>query len=221
MNLILNKLLLYFIFLVGCQSLPFNREKINFSRNNCTNTSNILKALFEEDQKERENFSSFKEEDYIRMGKRDEKRRQKIESIFKSGCLKSAKDFGYAAWIFQHGTKAEHFFQAFVWVKQAIKLGDDTKASLRNYIIDRYLVNIGYKQLFGTQAKKLDIRDECWCLYPTEPTFSDGERLKNKAEPISEQKKWLLHLNKNRSCPDKECAIDLKNVKKGEFPDFW
>ncbi len=52
-------------------------------------------------------------------------------------------------------TNTEHsrsFFQTFIWAKKAVELGDPSQKRLMAMSIDRYLINIGHKQLFATQA---------------------------------------------------------------------
>lgn len=109
--------------------------------------------MYRDDQKNREDFETHPEipvtqDKVIAMGRRDLKRRKRVGEIFAEGCLKTADDFAAAAMIFQHGTSPDHFYQTFVWSKRGVDLGDDKQKKLVALAVDRYLVNIGHKQLF-------------------------------------------------------------------------
>lgn len=55
---------------------------------------------------------------------RDRERRERVGAIFGEGCFKEARDFAAAALIFQHGDRPDHVFQAYVWAKRSVELGD-------------------------------------------------------------------------------------------------
>ena len=132
--------------------------------------------------------------------------------------MKAADDYKKAAMIFQHGNAPEHFYQAFVWARTALRLGDESAQHLLSLSLDRFLVRSGDKQLFGSQAAKTD--GQCWCLYPIEDWFTDKERKARGARTLQEQKAWLNTLNVQENCPALECAMELKPVRQGEFPEF-
>lgn len=184
-----------------------------------TNATVDLGKIYQDDQQDREGFQQFDEKDLERISRRDEQRRIKVSQLFARGCLKAADDYKKAAMIFQHGNAPDHFYQAFVWARTALRLGDESAQHLLNLSLDRFLVRSGYKQLFGSQAAKGD--GQCWCLYPIEASFTDEERKARDAKSLQEHKAWLNTLNALENCPVLECAMELKPVKQGEFPEFW
>ncbi len=183
--------------------------------------SNELARIYEEDQKDRQNLLQIDDPQYMaHVAKRDEERRAKVADYFARGCFKSGEDYEKAAMIFQHGNIPEHFYQAFIWAKTAMRLGNLKAQHLMNLSIDRFLVNSGFKQLFGSQATKVADK-ECWCLYQVESSFTDQERLSRKGKSLIEQISWLKTLNQDKNCPLWECSMELKPVAKNSFPEFW
>ncbi|MGH8537891.1 MAG: hypothetical protein ACREXM_15890 [Gammaproteobacteria bacterium] len=88
--------------------------------------------------------------------------------------------------------------------------------------IDRYLVNMGQKQLFGSQAAKPDFKpDTCWCLQKVEDSFPDKLRKEYTGKTLTEAFDWLKELNEGKTCPNTECSADLKPPPKGTVPGFW
>jgi hypothetical protein len=153
---------------------------------------------------------------------RDQKRRMRIGEIFGEGCLKSSADFSASALIYQHGTVPEHFFQTFLWSKRAIELGDPSQKRLMALGIDRFLVNIGKKQLFASQAFKISALGSCWCLQPIEETFPESRRVEFMGQTKDEAFKWVDQLNSGTNCePAKECSTTLNSSPAGTVPGFW
>ena len=105
--------------------------------------------------------------DYKKMDaatdQRDRMRRMRIGELFGAGCFRTAADFMAAALVFQHGEVPEHFFQAYIWSKRAMELGDESRSNLMALAIDRYLLNTGRKQLFGSQADRPG-NSPCACM---------------------------------------------------------
>jgi hypothetical protein len=154
---------------------------------------------------------------------RDRQRRERVGSIFGEGCLKEARDFAAAALVFQHGDQPDHFMQTFLWAKRAVELGDSSQQLLMAWGIDRYLVNIKHKQLFGSQYLKNDSNNpgSCWCLDQTDTSFPDQLRLKYTGHNYQHQLDSLKVLNVGLSCPVAECAEPLAPSPAGTIPGFW
>ncbi len=154
--------------------------------------------------------------------KRDTIRRRRVGEIFGEGCFQTAKDFAAAAIVFQHGIVSEHFFQAFIWTQRAVELGDSSQKRLMALALDRYLVTIGHKQLFASQAIKPDFKPEtCWCLQPIEESFPDERRKEISGKSRDEAYDWLKELNAGNFCPIQECKTELKPSPQGTVPGFW
>ena len=184
--------------------------------------SGELSAIVDADQNDRAEFFKKTPRQVHEILKRDEQRRRRVEEIYREGCFTKARDFAAGALVFQHGHVAEHYFQAFVWAKRAVELGDNSQKRLMALAIDRYLVNRGHKQLFATQASKQDtLRKTCWCLEPIEMSFPDGLRAEIAGSSLSESFHWLNELNKGLICRGAECLKDLKDSPQGTVPGFW
>lgn len=181
-----------------------------------------LAVLVKGDQDDREDWQKKSPEDLAEVTRRDLTRRKRVGEIFGEGCFKTAADYGAAALIYQHGDISDHYFQTFIWAKRAVELGDVTQSSLIAKAIDRYLISVGQKQLFGTQADRPGTTEAtCWCLAQVEPTFTDQIRKRYHAKTRTEVYKWLGELNQGKTCPNTECIKSLKPSPKGTVPGFW
>lgn len=181
-----------------------------------------LAALVKGDQDDREDWQKKTPAELAEVTKRDLERRKRVGEIFGEGCFKTAADYGAAALVYQHGDIPDHYFQTFIWAKRAVELGDVTQSSLVAKAIDRYLINVGQKQLFGTQADRPGPTEAtCWCLAPIEPSFPESMRKQYRAKSRTEVFDWLKELNQGKSCPNTECPTALKPSPKGTVPGFW
>ncbi len=152
---------------------------------------------------------------------RDRQRRERVGQIFGEGCFTTAADYAAAALVYQHGDRPDHFLQTFHWAKRSFELGDANQKRLMALGLDRYLVNVGHKQLFASQANKV-VKEMCWCLEPLESTFPEAMRKDYMSTSLAEQLAWIDGLNKGTACPPaKECAHDLKPTPRGTVPGFW
>jgi hypothetical protein len=154
------------------------------------------------------------------MGRNDLKRRMRVGEILGEGCFQKSADYVAAAMIYQHGNSPDHYFQAFAWAKEALALGDAHEKSEVAQAVDRYLVSIGHKQLFGTQLFK-GPSSNCYCLQPTEETFPNSTRedfLPNKA---SYGMTFFGNYNGANHCPEPYCPSNLMPSPKGTVVGFW
>lgn len=154
------------------------------------------------------------------MAINDLNRRKRVGEIFAEGCFQTAADYSSAAMIYQHGDVPDHYFQAFLWAKQAVALGDENEKSVVAIAIDRYLVHSGQKQLFGSQAERAT-SSQCWCLDPIEDSFPDSMRVQYGRKPLAGALSWLKQLNGPNNCPDAYCAEVLKPTPRGTVVGFW
>ncbi len=82
--------------------------------------------------------------------KRDEARREQARTLLaKSG--RSGEEYYYAAFIFQHGQKADDYLFAHILATESIALGYSRAKWISAATLDRYLQQVGQKQVFGTQ----------------------------------------------------------------------
>lgn len=154
------------------------------------------------------------------MAKRDLSRRKRVAEIFAEGCLKTARDYAAASLVFQHGNVPDHYLQAFLWARRAVDLGDASQKAMVAMTIDRYLVNLGHKQLFATQFGKA-VGESCLCMEPVEESFPDSQRLKYQKNSLAEQLAWLKKKNEGAKCPSSYCRREFKGSPSGTVPGFW
>lgn len=179
--------------------------------------SKELQRLVKEDQDDRVGPI-----DWQKVSPRDKQRRMRVGEIFGEGCLKTASDFLAAALIYQHGTDSSHYFQTYIWAKQAVELGDYHQTRLMALGIDRYLVSINKKQLFGTQASQSSLNG-CWCLEEIEESFDEKLRLEIAKQTLPEALFWVIGLNKGQEeCEAvRFCTKSLQSTPKGSLPGIW
>ena len=212
------------LFLAGCASSPAKAVEpfipCQQDKERLALRSKELADIEHADQEDRKNFQSMTPEQMMEMSRRDELRRKRVGEIFGEGCFSKAQDFASAAIVYQHGNAPEHFLQTFLWAKRAVELGDLKQKRLMALGIDRYLVNIGHMQLFGSQANKAH-SDICYCMQQVEKSFTDNLREQYAKQTLKEAFRWIKELNQGKSCPNKECTTVLKPTPKGTVPGFW
>lgn len=182
--------------------------------------SQELQRLKEADQREREGFEQFSEAQWQQLWENDLIRRKRVGEILAEGCFHVAKDYMAASLIYQHGDVPDHYYQAFIWANRAVELGDEDAKHFVALTIDRYLVSIGKKQLFGSQAY-VDHIGGCFCLQPIEKSFTDTIRKDYLFPSLQEMYQWLASVNEGKDCLNNECETSLKPTPHGSVPGFW
>jgi hypothetical protein len=227
--------LLTLTLLFGCSSKSVEQTRTIASENNPTAApfkacpddpqrqilrSNELQEIVKADQADRQLPGN--QIDWNRISAADEIRAKRVAEIFAEGCFKEAKDYAAAALVFQHGSVPDHYYQAYLWSKRALDLGDQAQKPMVANAIDRYLMNLGYKQLFGAQSF-WNGPNGCHCLGPTEMKFSDNLRKKICGRSLNDRIVSLREVNKeNPACANVlYCDKDLKSPPKGMFPGIW
>lgn len=161
----------------------------------------------------------------------DEERRYEVARIFASGCMSTAADFYNAAMIYQHGTVPEHYLQALVWAQRAKALGHPEADYLIPRAADRYLMNLGRKQLYGTNLisnvfLNPDEDLEYWCLWPVDDAFPAERRQAYVAagdiSSMEDQSARVAEMN-GGSLPDfgAQCPLDVAPSPPGSVPGHW
>jgi hypothetical protein len=90
----------------------------------------------------------------------DDAREARVKELIKKGLLHTGTDYYRAALIFQHSGNAEGTLLAHILSEIALSKGKSSALWMSAATLDRYLVQIKQKQIFGTQFKSLDRRDE-------------------------------------------------------------
>ena len=96
--------------------------------------------------------------DWSVVGKRDAERLKRTKEIAAAGGLKTADDYFRAALVFQHSSETADYQQAHQWCLKAVELDPDLPDArwLAAATEDRYLMNQGKPQRYGTQFKKVE-----------------------------------------------------------------
>jgi hypothetical protein len=158
------------------------------------NANPELTALFEADQADR------KGELHPDMWLRDAARRQRVEELINEGGLRVAEDYLHAAFIFQHGDKLEHYWQAHELALQAVDLG------LAAAAYDRWLMHQNLPQKFGTQYQR---RRGVWELYTFDPTTTDAERARWDVPSLQNAQAYVAKLNGEELEPQPLTALPI------------
>lgn len=220
----MNPSFLIFIFFISSCALAQTVQYVSCSQDphKFEARSQELAQIVKADQDERADFQSKTPKEMQEMVKNDVLRRKRVGEIFGEGCFSKAQDFAAAALVYQHGDVPEHFFQTFLWAKRAVELGDPSQKRMMALGIDRYLVNIGKKQLFASQATKENSTAEaCWCLQQVEEDFPDHLRKSQAGQNLREALNWVQELNAGKNCPSQQCTKKLQPSPKGTVPGFW
>lgn len=152
-----------------------------------------LARLYEEDQKDRA--GDVDKLDWNVVGKRDEARRQRVHEIVAQGGAKEAADYVHAAMVYQHSQAAKDFKQAHDWCVKAVEIDPDYPGArwLAAAAEDRYRMNLGKPQLYGTQFRR--DKDGPWYLYEVDPSVTDEERAQWDVPPLARAKARVEALN--------------------------
>lgn len=149
-----------------------------------------LLDLYEDDQGDRSG-----DIDWSEVSARDAARRQRVAEIMAAGEAQAADDYFHAAMVFQHGTEPEDFERAHEWALKAVEIDPDHGSArwLAAAAKDRYLMNVGRPQLYGTQFR----RDEggAWYLYEVDPSVTDEERAKWNVPPLAVARERVKAMN--------------------------
>jgi hypothetical protein len=181
-----------------------------------------IQAITDADQAERSN-------DQMEEGahQRDIERRIEIAGFFAQGCLITHMDYFNAALVFQHGSVPDHYYQAWLWAKRSAELGNKTAKWLSAAALDRYLIQRGFKQLYGTQfARDEGARKDgalSFCLSSVADILSDTERVKLGVLTLTDAAKQMAKMNGEpvKSIKNSMCHDNNKEPPKGLFPNVY
>jgi hypothetical protein len=155
-----------------------------------------LHRLFDEDQTDRQ--GALEHIDWSKVMERDEQRRRRVTEIMQAGAATTALDYFQAATIMQHGSAAPDFDAAHQWAVHAVELDPSHNAAkwLAAASQDRYLMQLGKPQRYGTQLRKVDGR---WSLYRVDTRITDEERARWNVPPLAVAKKRAEEMNTTAS----------------------
>ena len=132
------------------------------TQNASPQSSEEMKALFLADQFDRGNNPYAKPGDPqppslpdAQIRKNDDARDLRVQAMISEGVLQTGIDFYRAALVFQHSGKPEGTLLAHLLAVTALSKGEPSALWLSAATLDRYLIQTGKPQVFGTQFKSL------------------------------------------------------------------
>jgi hypothetical protein len=154
-----------------------------------------LRRLCDEDQSDRTPPKG-KSIDVARLGPRDKARLGQVKQLYTQNLLKTANDYDCAATVLQHGQVPEDFLLAHEFWVVAVSKGknDPDTLSLVAASEDRFLMNIGRPQRFGTQLRSEG--NGPIKLYPIDGGVSDELRRLMIGHTLAEIKAHEIEMNK-------------------------
>jgi hypothetical protein len=109
-----------------------------------------MKAIYDEDQKDR----LPDQIDWKVVTPHDAKRREATKKLLVVGALHTGKDYEEAAFVFQHGDGASDYLLAHTLAMVSVSKGNTEAIWIASATLDRYLQEIGQKQIYGTQTQQ-------------------------------------------------------------------
>lgn len=133
-----------------------------------------LARLYDEDQADRMPEAG-KPIDWAVVGPRDREREARIKALHESGGIRTGKDYHRAAMVLQHAAKPEDYLLAHEFCVVALAKGERAARWLAAASEDRFLMNVGRPQRFGTQYRSTG-PDQPVRLYEVGPGVTDSLR---------------------------------------------
>jgi len=162
-------------------------KQVEVNAANYDNKNNSeLRALVEMDQAARHDIPDMQEspEEFKAFWERtsadDAERRARVAEIITVGGATTGEDYFAAALVYQHGDELDDYAKAREYATKAVELGNEDGRWLAAAAWDRWLVNAGYPQRFGTQYLcDPDCKLEEW-----NESTTDEERARWNVPPI-------------------------------------
>ncbi|TSB03938.1 hypothetical protein [Sphingorhabdus contaminans] len=121
-----------------------------------------VRKLFLDDQNDRKSGRLSE----LEIKKRDQLRISQLSKLIDDNRLKSGRDFYYAAFIFQHSETPQDYLRAHSFAMTALMRNEPDAAWIAAASLDRYLLAIGKKQIYGTQTVRAE--DGAYSKAPSE-----------------------------------------------------
>jgi len=155
--------------------------------------SGELARMFAEDQGDRTPQSAGPI-DWNVVGPRDSVRLARVKQMCRSQRLSTGMDHYHAAMILQHAHEPDDYLLAHELCIVAVGKGVEQAKWLAAASEDRYLMNIGRPQRFGTQYR-IDGTDGKWSLYDVGEGMADGVRRDFNVPPLYEAQEYAEKMN--------------------------
>lgn len=154
-----------------------------------------LSRLYTEDQADR--MPKDGKIDWKTVGPRDAKRLARVHEMYQANQLATGADYYHTAMVLQHSHVANDFMLAHELCVVAIGKGEERAKWLAAASEDRFLMNIGRPQRFGTQYRSNGPNDPVK-LYKVEDGVTDALRQAFKAPTLEKAKEREAEMNKIR-----------------------
>jgi hypothetical protein len=126
---------------------------------------------------------------------RDLARRRRVEELLAAGAAQDGPDCYHAAMVFQHGSRPEDYLRARELALRAAELGHRPGRWLAAAALDRWLMNEGRPQKYGTQYTGAGDR---WVLHEVDPETTDAERAEWDVPPLAEARRRAEQMTAER-----------------------
>ena len=178
-------------FLVRSQVANFSMAQ---SAKPATADNEELARLYKEDQADRKPKSA-KLIDWAVVGPRDKKRLERVHEIYLANGLSTGADYYHLAMVLQHSQAPGDFMLCHELCVVAIGKGYEQAKWLAAASEDRFLMNIGRPQRFGTQYRTEKPTDP-FTLYKMEEGVTDELRRAYNAPSLQKAKEREAEMNK-------------------------
>jgi hypothetical protein len=158
-----------------------------------------LTRLYKEDQADRMPKEG-QAIDWTVVGPRDKQREARVKELYDKGRLRTGADYYHVAMVLQHGQKADDYLLAHELCIVAIAKGEQRALWLAAASEDRFLMNLGRPQRFGTQYRAEGV-DKLMRLYRVGPGVTDELRRAFHAPSLSEAKAREALFNEKKPKP--------------------
>ena len=190
-----NLLVVVILSLVGVSIYPlliFHAVRAQTSANQSLKDNEELKRLHDEDQSDR----APTDVDWAIVSPRDKARQSRVKELYLQNRLQTASDYYHSAMILQHGDAPEDFLLAHEFCVLAISKGKNDKEArwLAASSEDRFLMNIGRPQRFGTQFHSEG--NGPFRLYTVDSGVTDETRREMGVHSLADAKAHEVELNK-------------------------
>jgi hypothetical protein len=126
--------------------------------------------------------------DWAIVGPRDKQREARARELYEAGAIRTGKDFHRAAMVLQHASQPEDYLLAHEFCVVALAKGERDARWLAAATEDRFLMNIGRPQRFGTQYRS-DGPDQPVRLYEVGPGVTDALRREMAVPTLAEARR--------------------------------
>ena len=153
-----------------------------------------LARMYAEDQGDRRDAEKI---GWEKISLRDETRLARAKALYREDALKTGGDYFHAAMILQHSHEAEDYLLAHELCIVAIGKGEERARWLAAATEDRFLMDIGRPQRFGTQYRPEPPHSNGPIrLYKVDDGVTDGLRREFKAPSLAEARAKEAMFNK-------------------------